>query len=75
MASPNAAIAAPMMMDNRVGRASQRYAPANRNPNGTRMRRAILFQLGNGHLQQAAGCRKYLIGRGIEQARIEITCV
>src|SRR5205085_122225 len=75
IASPNIATAAPMMMDNVVGCANQMYAAAKRNPSGTRIRRAILFQLDNWRLQQLAGCGKHLIWRDIEQAGIEITGV
>ena len=49
--------------------------PAAAKPSGTRMRRAILLQLGSGVLQQTARCGDHFIGCDFEQANIRFAGV
>src|SRR5579884_1859031 len=70
MMRPMNATAVPIAIDDPVGCASQMYAAANRNPNGTRMRRAMWFQLRTRFLQQFMHGGYDFIGRDVHQAGI-----
>src|SRR6266576_887557 len=65
----------PIRIESFTGRASNRYAAAVTKPSGTRIRRAILFQLGSRVLQQTSCGSDHLIGCDVEQTRIRFAGV
>src|SRR5215472_1215369 len=68
--SPTRAIELPTMSESRVGRASQRYTPAKTNPSGTRMRRAMVCQLGMRCIKHAADRQDDFLGADADQTRV-----